>query len=53
MCFVEVDIDIIIEEKCEDHEFKREYERVMWRYNSKNASKKRYRAIDRVKMMKK
>jgi len=53
MCFVEVDIDAIIEEKCKDPEFKREYEKVMDRYGKKNIGKKRYRAIDRVRMMKK
>ena len=35
MCFVEVDIDAIIEEKCKDPEFKREYEKVKERYNVK------------------
>jgi len=53
MPFVEVDIDAVIEEKCKDPKFKREYEIVMERYNGKNVSKKRYRAIDRVRMMKK
>jgi len=49
MPFVEVDIDAIIEEKCKDPKFKREYEKVMERYSSKNTGKKRYRAIDRVR----
>ena len=53
MPFVEVDIDAIIEEKCKDPEFKREFEKVKERYSGKNVGKKRYRAIDRVRMMKK
>jgi len=51
--FVEVDIDAIIEEKCKDPEFKREFEKVKERYGKKNIGKKRYKAIDRVRMMKK
>jgi len=50
MCFVEVDIDAIIEEQCKDPEFKREYEITMERYSGKNVGKKRYKAIDRVRM---
>ena len=53
MCFVEIDIDAIIKEECKDPEFKREYEKVKERYSKKNIDKKRYRAIDRVRMMKK
>ena len=53
MCFVEVDIDAIIKEECKDTEFKREYEKVKERYDKKNIGKKRYRAIDRVRMIKK
>jgi len=53
MCFVEVDIDAIIKEKCKDSEFKREYEKVKEKYGSKNIGKKRYRAIDKVRMMRK
>jgi len=53
MCFVEIDIDAIIEEKCKDPEFKKEFEIAMERYDKKNLSKKRYRAIDRVRVMKK
>ena len=53
MCFVEIDIDAIIEEQCKNPEFKREYEKVMERYDKKNIGKKRYRAIDKVRMMKK
>jgi len=49
MCFVEVDIDAIIEEQCKDAEFKREYEKVKERYSGKNTGKKRYRAIDGVR----
>ena len=53
MCFVEIDIDAISKEECKDPEFKREYEKVKERYSKKNIDKKRYRAIDRVRMMKK
>jgi len=52
MPFVEVDIDAIIEEKCKDPEFKREYEKVMERYSGNNVGKKRYKTIDRVRMKK-
>jgi len=53
MCFVKVDINTITEEKCKDPEFKREYEKVKERYSGKNIGKKRYRAIDRVRMREK
>jgi len=53
LCFVEVDIDAIIEEEYKDPEFKREYEKVKERYGKKNIGKKRYRAINRVRMKKK
>jgi len=51
--FVDVDIDAIIEEKCKDPEFKREYEIARQRYGKTNTSKKRYRSIDRAREMKK
>jgi len=35
MCFVEVDIDVIIKEKCKDPEFKRGFEKVEERYEKK------------------
>ena len=53
MPFVEVDIDAIIKEECKDPEFKREYDKVEERYCKNNIGKKRYRAIDRVRMIKK
>jgi len=53
MPFVEVDIDAIIKEKCKDPEFKKAYEIAHERYNKPNTSKKRYKAIDRVRMVKK
>jgi len=49
MCFVEVDIDAIIEEECKDPELKREYEKVKEKYGKKNIRKKRYKTIDRVR----
>lgn len=41
MPFVNVDIDAIIEEKCKDPEFKREYELARERFGKNNTSKKK------------
>jgi len=51
--FVEVDIDVIIKEKCKDPEFAKCFEKANERYSKNNTGKKRYKSMDRARMMKK